>query len=152
MPAPIANPDQIVATRDRGVTYFTSILLRNDDDEVPMTLTVTAVAPLTGGSVQLNPDGTFTFTPDPGFTGAASFQYTVTDETGLSSVSTVTVDVRDVDAPGASPFLGIIAPDFGDTIEGSASGDLMVGDGGIIYGRGGNDLLLGGDTGNYLDA
>ena len=153
MPAPVANPDLLVAARNRGVTYFTSTLLRNDDDEVPMTLTVTAVHALTGGSVQLNPDGTLTFTPDADFVGAASFEYTVRDEAGLTSVGTVTVDVRDVEVPGTGPLLGTIVDGTYYRHDGTSAGELIVGRSinDTLYGMAGNDLLLGGDGDDYLD-
>ena len=56
----------------------------------------------TGGTAVLNADGTFTFTPNANFNGAASFTYTVSDGTATSNAATVTVNVAAVnDAPVA---------------------------------------------------
>ena len=46
----------------------------------------------TNGDVAVDPDGSFTFNPDPGFDGATSFDYTVTNSAG-SSTATVTLTV-----------------------------------------------------------
>jgi gliding motility-associated-like protein/uncharacterized repeat protein (TIGR01451 family) len=46
------------------------------------------------GTLTLNPDGTVTYTPNPGFTGADEFVYTVTDKNGqISNPATVKVEV-----------------------------------------------------------
>jgi hypothetical protein len=41
----------------------------------------------------LNPDGSFTYTPDTGFSGKDSFTYQASDGSALSNVATVTIDV-----------------------------------------------------------
>ncbi|MFO1170036.1 MAG: Ig-like domain-containing protein [Hyphomicrobiaceae bacterium] len=54
------------------------------------------------GSVTINPDGTFTYTPAAGYSGADSFSYTVTDGT-TSQEMLVDVTVRPVnDAPAGT--------------------------------------------------
>ena len=48
----------------------------------------------------LNADGSFTYTPDPGFNGTDRFTYTVTDDDGaVSNIATVTFTVNDVNDP-----------------------------------------------------
>ncbi|HEX8903599.1 MAG TPA: Ig-like domain-containing protein, partial [Longimicrobiaceae bacterium] len=47
----------------------------------------------TGGTAVVGSDKTFTFTPDAGFTGAASFSFTVTNGFGTSSAATVSLTV-----------------------------------------------------------
>jgi hypothetical protein len=43
-------------------------------------LTASASGPSTeGAAVTVNPDGSFAYTPPPGFTGTDTFSYTVTD-------------------------------------------------------------------------
>ncbi|MEP6503941.1 MAG: tandem-95 repeat protein, partial [Betaproteobacteria bacterium] len=63
----------------------------------PITVGGTAVDIVTGGvhqgTVTLNADGTLTFTPDAGVTGAVSFVYTVTDGTSQSASATVSLTV-----------------------------------------------------------
>jgi hypothetical protein len=45
------------------------------------------------GDVVLNTDGTFTFTPNPGFSGITTFRYTVTDANNNQDTATVTITV-----------------------------------------------------------
>ena len=45
------------------------------------------------GSVVVNADGTFTYTPGAGFVGQDSFTYRITDANGDVSTATVTVTV-----------------------------------------------------------
>lgn len=70
-------------------------ILANDSDPDGDRLHITAVSNATRGSVRLNPDGTVTFTPEPGFTGTAGFDYTVSDGS-LTATAHVTVGVRQV--------------------------------------------------------
>jgi hypothetical protein len=54
------------------------------------------------GYVQLRDDGKLLFSPDVGFTGTASFSYTLTDEAGLATVrSDLSVEVLPSDSAGA---------------------------------------------------
>ncbi|HET6261101.1 MAG TPA: Ig-like domain-containing protein, partial [Chloroflexia bacterium] len=46
-----------------------------------------------GGTVNLNPDGTFTYLPPAGYTGIDTFTYTVTDSGGLSDSATVSISI-----------------------------------------------------------
>nr|ABP47323.1 40-residue YVTN family beta-propeller repeat protein [Mycolicibacterium gilvum PYR-GCK] len=45
------------------------------------------------GTLDLNPDGSFTYTPDFGFIGDDSFRYTVTDGASSSNIATVGISV-----------------------------------------------------------
>lgn len=60
-------------------------------------LTFTQVGATVNGTVVLNPDGSFIFTPNAGFLGTASFQYRVTDSSTpacISNIATVTIEVE----------------------------------------------------------
>ena len=50
-------------------------------------------------SFTLDSDGTYSYTPDEGFHGADSFSYLTIDEDGNASVSTVTINVMQVNQP-----------------------------------------------------
>ncbi|WP_390342602.1 tandem-95 repeat protein [Variovorax boronicumulans] len=64
------------------------------------TLTYTKGSNPSNGSVTVNPDGTYTYTPNPDFHGTDSFTVTVSDGHGGTTTSTVTVTVDPVnDAP-----------------------------------------------------
>ncbi len=62
---------------------------------------VTGTTPPANGSVTVNPDGTITYTPNPGFTGTDTFTYTVTSG-GVTETATVTVEVYN-DPPAPQP-------------------------------------------------
>ena len=92
--APVANNDTLAATQNTPVTYTAAQLLGNDTDvDAGTLLAIASVTSGAGGTVVLNGDGTVTFTPNPGFTGAASFTYSATDGSLPSNVATVTVNV-----------------------------------------------------------
>ena len=46
------------------------------------------------GTVTLHPNGSFTYTPNTGFTGADTFTYTITDNWGFASTNPVTASVN----------------------------------------------------------
>ena len=91
-------------------TDYTGNVLTNDtdvdadDDASNFTATLVSGS-ATNGSVVLNNDGSFTFTPSPThFVGQGIFRYTVSDDGGLTSANegTVTIDFANVnDAPVA---------------------------------------------------
>ena len=49
---------------------------------------------MSNGSLTLNSDGSFTYTPDSGFAGSDSFTYTANDGTAGSNLATVTITVN----------------------------------------------------------
>ena len=56
------------------------------------------------GTVVVNPDGTFTYTPNANYNGPDSFTYTITDADGSTSTATVTIDVTPVDDVPVTSF------------------------------------------------
>jgi hypothetical protein len=52
------------------------------------------VISISGGSVDMHADGSFTFTPTTGFNGTATFNYSVVDAQGLANVTTATVNIQ----------------------------------------------------------
>ena len=81
----------------------------SDNDSIPSGSTFTLDTPPTDGTVVVNPDGTYTYTPDDGFTGTDTFTYEVcrssssflanTVGSPLCDTATVTITI----APDASP-------------------------------------------------
>jgi uncharacterized repeat protein (TIGR01451 family) len=66
------------------------------NDQYPSGSTFTLTAPASSGTVTLNPDGSYTYTPAPGFSGVATFGYTVCEAAPndtLCSSATVTITV-----------------------------------------------------------
>jgi len=74
-------------------------VLNNDTDSDGDSLSVAIATDPTNGSVSLNTDGSFTYTPDEGFSGSDAFTYTVIDGNEGSDTATVTVTVEDVPPP-----------------------------------------------------
>ena len=94
---PVAGDDSAATAEDTPVTIP---VLANDSDPDGDPLTVISIAQGAGGLAVLNPDGTVTYTPNPGFTGTGGFGYTVSDGQGGSASATVTVTVNGtVNAP-----------------------------------------------------
>ncbi|MCX2522624.1 VCBS domain-containing protein, partial [Larsenimonas rhizosphaerae] len=105
--APIATSDTFTVAEDTTLTLLPSALLANDTDIDGDALTILGVGSATNGAVQLNEDGTVTFTPDGNFSGVASFDYLVSDGKGGTSVATASIGVVAVaDAPVVSAVLG----------------------------------------------
>ena len=92
--APVAVNDTLAAIQGTPILYAASQLLGNDTDiDGNTTLSIAKVTNGTGGSVVLNNDGTVTFTPATGFSGAAKFSYLASDGSLDSNTGAVTVNV-----------------------------------------------------------
>jgi len=92
----IAQPDAPVAVDDAVSTTegtpVTGNVLDNDTDADGDTLFAALATNPTGGSVTLNTDGSFTYTPDTGTT-SDTFTYTVSDGNGGTDVGAVSITV-----------------------------------------------------------
>lgn len=97
---PVAGNDTFDTYHDAPLALHAADLLSNDVDADGDALSLVGVQALTGGSVTRTGDSIL-FTPSTGFQGAATFAYSVSDGT---TVSTATVSV-DVAAPGHSRAL-----------------------------------------------
>jgi alpha-tubulin suppressor-like RCC1 family protein len=99
--APVAVDDgPLTVVEDTAFSTPAAGLVGNDVDVDGGPLTVVSVGNAQGGTVVLS-DGVVTFTPTANYTGAGSFDYTVSDGT-LTDVGTVAVTVTAVnDAPVA---------------------------------------------------
>jgi VCBS repeat-containing protein len=74
-------------------------VLANDTDANSNPLTAALVSGATSGTLTLNANGSFAFTPAPGFSGPVTFTYQANDGTVSSNVATVTITVNAVDDP-----------------------------------------------------
>lgn len=70
-------------------------VLANDSDPEGSALTAALVDQADNGTVSLSADGSFTYTPDSGFSGTDSFTYTANDGFRDSTPATVTITVED---------------------------------------------------------
>jgi VCBS repeat-containing protein len=100
--APVANDDSYNATEDTPLTIEAPSILGNDSDVDGDDLSVSDYTQPGNGTLEQNPDGSFTYTPDENFCGQDSFSYTISDGNGGSDTATVTIEVACVnDAPVA---------------------------------------------------
>ncbi|WP_236666636.1 LamG-like jellyroll fold domain-containing protein [Nocardioides baculatus] len=75
-------------------------VMTNDTDADDDALTATRTSDPVNGSVTLQADGSFTYTPDEGFVGRDRFTYTVSDGVITSTPATVTITVRPAGGTG----------------------------------------------------
>ncbi len=68
-------------------------VLANDTDPQSLPLVATIVSGTSNGSLILNSNGSFNYTPQVGFVGTDSFTYQAANGYGLSNVATVTITV-----------------------------------------------------------
>ena len=76
-------------------------VLANDTDPNGLPITAQLVSSVQHGSLTLHSDGTFSYTPTPGFAGTDSFTYVANNGTLNSNLATVTLSV--VGPPVANP-------------------------------------------------
>ena len=98
--APVAVNDVYTTTEDITLNIAATGVLSNDFDIDMDPITATLNTGPANGSVNLNLDGSFTYTPTADFNGADSFTYFANDNNGNTSNSaTVTINVTPVNDP-----------------------------------------------------
>ncbi|WP_230177080.1 tandem-95 repeat protein, partial [Aquabacterium sp. CECT 9606] len=98
--APVAVDDSASVNED-GVLNGSTVLA-NDSDADNDALTATLVAGPSHGTLVLNTDGSYTYTPATNFNGTDAFTYKANDGTANSNLATVTITVNAInDAPVA---------------------------------------------------
>ena len=131
--APTATNDAYFTTVNTALSVAGNGVLSNDTD--PEGNSVTA-APVTGpshGTLTLNANGSFTYTPTANYVGSDSFTYRASDGTATSTLATVSLTVKAVNnAPVANPESYTMAEDS----------TLTVGPPGVL----GNDTDIDGDA------
>ena len=92
--APTAADDSYSTSEDMPLTISAGGLLANDADLDGDALTAARISGPSHGTLSLNADGGFTYTPSPSFTGTDSFTYQASDGQLVSNPATVTIQVR----------------------------------------------------------
>ncbi len=100
--APSAQDDDYVAQQDQTLLVPAPGVLANDSDPDGDPIQALLVATTTNGSLDLNPDGSFSYTPDAGYAGGDSFTYRASDGLVESNIATVTIEVTET--PNNAPI------------------------------------------------
>jgi MYXO-CTERM domain-containing protein len=99
-PVPVATADSYTTDEDAALSVSAPGVLDNDTDADGDSLTAVLQTDVSNGTLTLNVDGSFDYTPDADFNGTDSFTYVANDVTSDSNVVTVTITVTAVnDAP-----------------------------------------------------
>jgi VCBS repeat-containing protein len=100
---PVASNDTYTVAEDGVLNVAAPGVLSNDSDPEGGLLSAVLDSGPANGSVTLNADGSFTYTPNANFNGNDSFTYTATNGSTSSSPATVTITVSAVnDVPVAA--------------------------------------------------
>jgi VCBS repeat-containing protein len=92
--APVADNDSYTVNEGEALVVSAPGVLVNDSDGDRHTLSAAKVGNPAHGAATLNADGSFTYTPGPGFSGTDSFTYKVSDGQSDSNVATVSITVN----------------------------------------------------------
>jgi VCBS repeat-containing protein len=143
-------------------TYTSSDVTANVDDDSFIGVGNIGFSQAANGSVVLNANGSFTYTPNADFNGTDSWTYTVTDSLGASDTATITVNVLAVnDAPinvvpatrnaveDSAVVIGGLAVSDVDAGGGTLTVTLAVSSGTLVVG-GGGAAVSGSGTGNVV--
>jgi len=90
--APVANDDNFSTHQNQALTIHLADLIANDTDIDGDTLTITALNSAQHGTLSIV-GGNLVFTPDAGYSGPASFKYTVDDGHGATATAIAHITV-----------------------------------------------------------
>jgi hypothetical protein len=97
--APVAADDGYTTLEDTPLVVAAAGILANDTDPDLDPLQALLITDVTNGTLVLNADGSFTYTPHPNFAGADSFTYQASDgsvDSNLTTVMLTVIPVNDV--------------------------------------------------------
>ncbi len=100
--APVASDDQFTTHANNTLTIGLPGVLGNDSDSDSSSITVRLVSLPSHGSLLLNPDGSFVYDPDAGYTGSDSFRYVANDGSLDSNEAEVRIDVSNLAPTGVN--------------------------------------------------
>ena len=101
--APVATADSYSTAQNTALNVPAPGVLSNDTDANGDPLTAAKITNPGHGSVTLNADGSFTYTPTTGYTGPDSFTYKASDGTAQSAAATVSITVNAAAAATVNP-------------------------------------------------
>jgi hypothetical protein len=89
-PAPTAVDDAYTTPFNTPLTVAAPGVLTNDTGSG---LSVASYGQPANGTVTMSPDGSFTYTPNPGFSGVDTFPYDISDSSGRTASANVSITV-----------------------------------------------------------
>ncbi|MCR9296696.1 MAG: Ig-like domain-containing protein, partial [bacterium] len=92
--APLAMGESYSVLEDESLEVLQPGLLGNDSDPDGDALEVVLDTPPSNGQLELNADGSFTYTPAANFSGSDSFSYRVSDGVAVSEIVTAEIIVE----------------------------------------------------------
>lgn len=104
--APAAAANSYTVGEGKVLNVVAPGVLANDTDQDGDRLEAALVTPPAHGSLDLRPDGSFVYTPQPGYNGPDGFAYRATDPAGAASQAAVSITVQ----PKARPVVSLTAP------------------------------------------
>jgi len=157
--APVATNDAYTTDEDTALTVAAPGVLGNDSDLDSSTLTAALVTGPVHGTLTLNANGSFTYTPAANFNGTDSLTYHASDGSLTSDPATVTITVTAVnDAPtlavapggtcGSNDRSGTINLTVGDadggtlTLSAASSNTTLVPNGNVVFGGSGSTRTM----------
>jgi VCBS repeat-containing protein len=103
-PLPSATPDTYTTTFNTPLTVAAPGLLSNDSSALSLALTALIDTVPSHGSLTVNSNGSFTYTPNPGYAGVDTFTYKAFDGFASAPVS-VSITVAAQPVPASIPTL-----------------------------------------------
>jgi len=96
---PIANDDNYSTNEDTTLTVTAPGILTNDTDPENDPLTASLVSDVTHGTLNLNSNGGFQYTPELNYNGIDTFTYQAYDGMEYSNNATVTITINPINDP-----------------------------------------------------
>ena len=115
--APVANNDSYATGEYATLDVAAPGVLGNDTDADGDAMSAVVTDAPDNGTVTLNPNGSFSYTPDDHFEGVDTFSYSATDTDGLGSAP-ATVSVA-VSPDNQAPTVSLDAPEAQSSLVGS---------------------------------
>jgi VCBS repeat-containing protein len=118
--APIGTADSYTFDEDVGgtISAASGVLANDTDSDANTTLTAVNASTAAHGTVVMNANGSFTYTPVANFAGTDTFTYQASDGAAMSAVTTVTITVHAVnDPPVGTPDTYRVTPNTPLTVD-----------------------------------
>ena len=122
---PAAANDSYTTAEDIQLTVSAAGVLGNDTDGEGSALTTTLVTGPSNGSLTLNPDGSFKYTPEANFNGSDSFTYKANDGSLDSNVATVNLSVTAVNDEPVNSYSPVSVNEDSSSVLSAGNGNLI---------------------------